>query len=401
MKNFSDKIAIFFLVSAISFGFGFASKDLLDSYAGGGVTANISNQYRSSASQGKNVDFGIFWDAWSVIEKKYTIAPLDYKKMVYGAISGMVDSLGDPYTVFLSPAENDLFSQDMKGSFGGIGAEIGFRSGFLTVIAPLKGSPAEKAGITAGDMIIKVDEKDIAGLSIDEAIMLIRGEKGTKVKLTLLRKDEEKSRDIEVVRDTVVMNTVDWKMMDDNVAYISINQFKDDTGQEFDRIIDDVLLKEPKGIVLDLRNNPGGYFNRAIDIASRFIDEGKTVVIQDGGQSKEKYTAQGGKRFDNIPVVVLVNEGSASASEILAGALKDNNGVKLVGKKTFGKGLVQEMEGLKDGSALKVTIARWLTPDGTDINHDGIKPDYDVDLTEKDINDNKDPQLDKALELLK
>ncbi|MFA6096369.1 MAG: S41 family peptidase [Candidatus Paceibacterota bacterium] len=401
MKNFSDKIAVFLLVSVISFGFGFASKDILDSYAGGGVTANVSNQYPSSVSQDKNIDFGIFWDAWSVIEKKYTIAPLDYKKMVYGAVSGMVDSLGDPYTVFLSPAENDLFSQDMKGSFGGIGAEIGFRNGFLTVIAPLKGSPAEKAGIIAGDVIIKVDEKDITGLSIDEAIMLIRGEKGTKVNLTILRKDEEKSRDIEVVRDTVVMNTVDWKMMDGNVAYISINQFKDDTGQEFDRIIDDVLLKEPKGIVLDLRNNPGGYFNRAIDIASRFIDEGKTVVIQDGGKSKEKYTAQGGKRFDNIPVVVLVNEGSASASEILAGALKDDNDVKLVGKKTFGKGLVQEMEGLKDGSALKVTIARWLTPNGTDINHDGIHPDYEVELTEEDINNDKDPQLDKALELLK
>jgi len=401
MKNFSDKIAVFLLVSVISFGFGFASKDILDSYAGGGVTANVSNQYPSSVSQDKNIDFGIFWDAWSVIEKKYTIAPLDYKKMVYGAVSGMVDSLGDPYTVFLSPAENDLFSQDMKGSFGGIGAEIGFRNGFLTVIAPLKGSPAEKAGIIAGDVIIKVDEKDITGLSIDEAIMLIRGEKGTKVNLTILRKDEEKSRDIEVVRDTVVMNTVDWKMMDGNVAYISINQFKDDTGQEFDRIIDDVLLKEPKGIVLDLRNNPGGYFNRAIDIASRFIDEGKTVVIQDGGKSKEKYTAQGGKRFDNIPVVVLVNEGSASASEILAGALKDDNDVKLVGKKTFGKGLVQEMEGLKDGSALKVTIARWLTPNGTDINHDGIHPDYEVELTEEDIKNEKDPQLDKALELLK
>lgn len=399
MKNFSGRIATFFLVAAISFGLGFVSKEYLDLFDKSGGIANLVSQYPSSSVPNKNVDFSIFWDAWGVIEKKYTLEPLDYKKMVYGAISGMVSSLGDPYTVFLSPTENDLFNQDMKGSFGGIGAEIGFRNGFLTVIAPLKGSPAEKAGIVSGDKIFKVDDKDISGLSIDEAVMLIRGEKGTKVKLTILHKDDEKSKDVEVVRDIIVMNTVDWKMMDNKVAYISINQFKEDTGQEFDKIIDKVLLGEPRGIILDLRNNPGGFFNVAIDIASRFIDEGKTVVIQDEGKSKEKYPAQGGKRFDNIPVAVLINEGSASASEILAGALKDNNNVKLVGKKTFGKGLVQEMEKLKDGSAIKVTIARWMTPSGVDINHDGIKPDYDIDISEDDAKNNKDPQLDKALEL--
>lgn len=398
MKNFLGKITAFFLIAIISFSLGFISSEYFNPSGKSGIADSLLNRNTSFVPQDKNIDFGIFWDAWDVIEKKYTLEPLDYKKMVYGAVSGMVNSLGDPYTVFLSPTENDLFNQDMKGSFGGIGAEIGFRNGFLTVIAPLKGSPAEKAGIVSGDKIIKVDEKDISGLSIDEAVMLIRGEKGTKVKLTILHKDEEKTRDIEVTRDIIVMNTVDWKMMDNKVAYISINQFKEDTGQEFDRIIDQVLAEEPRGIVLDLRNNPGGFFNVAIDIASRFIDEGKAVVIQDTGKSKEKYPALGGKRFDNIPVAVLINEGSASASEILAGALKDDNGVKLVGKKTFGKGLVQEMEKLKDGSAIKVTIARWMTPSGVDINHDGIKPDIEADISEDDIKSGKDPQLEKALE---
>jgi len=398
MKNFS-KIIFFSLVVIMSFSIGFISREYISLPDIG--NPGLINQYVNPAPGNKDVDFSIFWDAWNVIEQKYTIAPLDHKKMVYGAISGMVNSLGDPYTVFFSPTENDLFNQDMKGSFGGIGAEIGFRDGFLTVISPLKGSPAEKAGIVAGDVILKVDDKDVTGLSIDEAVMQIRGEKGTKVKLTILRKGEAKSKDIEVTRDIIVMNTVDWKMLDGSIAYISINQFKEDTGQEFDRITDNVLLKEPKGIILDLRNNPGGFFNVAIDIASRFIDEGKVVVIQDQGNSKEKYAALGGKRFDNIPLVVLINEGSASASEILAGALKDDNNVKLVGKKTFGKGLVQEMEKLKDGSAIKVTIARWMTPSGVDINHDGIKPDVEVDLAESDLKDNKDPQLDKALELIK
>lgn len=402
MKNSIGKYFIGILLVVISFNFGFISRDVVGFFnTRENKAVEIVNQYPSEEKKTENVDFGIFWDAWNVIEEKYTIEPLDRKKMVYGAISGMVDSLGDPYTVFMEPVENDLFNQDMKGSFSGIGAEIGFRDDFLTVISPLKNSPAEKSGIISGDKIIKVDDKDIVGMSIDEAVMLIRGEKGTTVRLTILRGKESEKKEIDVVRDIIVMNTVDWKMMDGKIAYISINQFKEDTGNEFDRISDDVLLKEPKGIVLDLRYNPGGYFDVAIDIASRFIDRGKTVVIQDQGSDRQKYAAKGGKRFDNIPLVVLINEGSASASEILAGALKDNNGVKLVGKKTFGKGLVQEMEKLKDGSAIKVTIARWLTPNGIDINHDGINPDFEVDLSEDDIKADKDPQMEKALELLK
>lgn len=402
MKNYFRTLLVLFMM-AISFGAGIVSGEFADLYnsRNNGISGVINTDNRK-IGQNKDVDFSIFWDAWQIIEDKYTLEPLDHKKMVYGAVSGMVDSLKDPYTVFLSPDENAMFNQDMKGSFGGVGTEIGFRDGFLTVIAPLKDSPAEKAGILSGDKIMRVDGKDIVGMNIDEAVLLIRGEKGTSVKLTIIREGDKDLREIEVTRDIIVVNTVDWKMMDDKIAYISINQFKEDTGIEFDNKINEILSEGPKGIILDLRNNPGGYLNVSIDIASKFIDKGKTVVIQDqGNNNKEEYKAAGGKRFENIPMVALVNEGSASASEILAGALRDDNKIKIVGKKTFGKGLVQEMEKMKDGSAIKVTIAKWLTPNGVDINHDGIHPDFEVGITEEDFKNGKDPQLAKAMELLK
>ncbi|MFZ2970156.1 MAG: S41 family peptidase [Minisyncoccia bacterium] len=402
MKNYFRTLLVLFMM-ALSFGAGIVSGEFADLYnsRNNGISGVINTDNRK-IGQNEDVDFSIFWDAWQIIEDKYTLEPLDHKKMVYGAVSGMVDSLKDPYTVFLSPDENAMFNQDMKGSFGGVGTEIGFRDGFLTVIAPLKDSPAEKAGILSGDKIVKVDGKDIVGMNIDEAVLLIRGEKGTSVKLTIIREGDKDLREIDITRDIIVVNTVDWKMMDGKIAYISINQFKEDTGIEFDNKINEILSEGPKGIILDLRNNPGGYLNVSIDIASRFIDKGKTVVIQDqGNNNKEEYKAAGGKRFENIPMVVLVNEGSASASEILAGALRDDNKIKIVGKKTFGKGLVQEMEKMKDGSAIKVTIAKWLTPNGVDINHDGIHPDFEVNITEEDVKNKKDPQLDKAMELLK
>ncbi len=401
MKNYSRALFVLFMM-IVSFSLGIVSNEFIDFYGKDNSISGIINTDNGKIEQKNDVDFSIFWDAWQIIEDKYTLEPLDHKKMVYGAVSGMVDSLKDPYTVFLSPDENAMFNQDMKGSFGGVGTEIGFRDGFLTVIAPLKDSPAEKAGILSGDKIVKVDGKDIVGMNIDEAVLLIRGEKGTSVKLTIIREGDKDLREIDITRDIIVVNTVDWKMMDGKIAYISINQFKEDTGIEFDNKINEILSEGPKGIILDLRNNPGGYLNVSIDIASRFIDKGKTVVIQDqGNNNKEEYKAAGGKRFENIPMVVLVNEGSASASEILAGALRDDNKIKIVGKKTFGKGLVQEMEKMKDGSTIKVTIAKWLTPNGVDINHDGIHPDFEVNITEEDVKNKKDPQLDKAMELLK
>lgn len=422
MNKFTQKIILLFFIALISFSAGFAVNDFLDSYLGRieGLKnisekngAKIENKnsldaFWSSILDNKSdkkieerADFGIFWEAWKTIEEKYALGPLDYQKMVYGAISGMVNSLDDPYTVFLSPEDNKMFEQDMEGSFSGIGAEIGFRDKMLTIIAPLKDSPAEKAGIFSGDVILKIDDKEIMEMSLDEAVRLIRGEKGTKVRLTINRNGIEKPKEIEITRDIIVVNTVEWEMKDNKIAYIRINQFKADTATELDNKIDEMLLNELHGIILDLRNNPGGYLDVAIDVASRFMDKDKVVVIEDYGVKQDIHKTDGPKRFDNILIIVLVNEGSASASEILAGALRDNLGSKLVGKKTFGKGLVQEMERLKDGSALKITVAKWLTPDGTNINKNGIEPDFEVDMTEQDYKEKSDPQLEKALELLR
>jgi carboxyl-terminal processing protease len=310
----------------------------------------------------EKADFSVFWEAWELVEKNYILGPLDRQKMVYGAISGMVDSLGDPYSTFLTPEENSALDEDMKGVFGGIGAEVGYRDDVITVIAPLKDSPAEKAGLLAGDRILEVDGKSTEGLNVDEVVKLIRGEKGSAVKLTIVRGKE--TLPFEITRATIVDKTVKWEMKDGQIAYIEISQFKQDTAKELDSQIDGILAQDPKGIVLDLRNNPGGYLDVVVDVASRFVDEGQVVVTEESGKSSEAYKASGGKRFNNLPTAVLINEGSASAAEILAGAIKDHKLGTLVGKKTFGKGLVQGISKLEDGSALKITVAKWLTPAG-------------------------------------
>ena len=418
MNRSSKKIIFILLIIATSFSAGFAASDFIGSFNDKDNIKGLVN-IGSQSDQNKDglnfwnildkedkneieerADFGVFWEAWRMIEGKYTLEDLDYEKMVYGAVSGMVNSLGDPYTVFLSPQDKVMFEQDMKGSFSGIGAEIGFRDKFLIVIAPLKGSPAEKAGLLSGDKILKVDEAEIMGMNIDEAVSIIRGEKGTMVKLTIGRDGLDELKEIEIVRDIIKIETVEWEIKNGNIAYIRISQFKEETVDEFDSQIDDIIVNDPKGIIIDLRNNPGGYVSTLEDIAGRFLNNGDIIFVEDFGNKKEVYKASGNNKFNDIPIVVLINEGSASASEILAGALKDNNGAKLVGKTTFGKGLVQEMQNLKDGSALKITVAKWLTPRGLDINKDGIKPDYEVEMTLEDYENNIDPQLEKAINIL-
>jgi len=389
-----------FLLIFIGFSIGFAASDFFNSLdSKENITGLINLDGDDSSKIEDKADFSIFWDAWKVIEDQYTIEQLDYQKMVYGAISGMVDSLGDPYTVFLTPEENEMFNQDMSGKFGGIGAEIGFRDKLLTVIAPLKNSPAEKAGLLPGDKILKVNEDEIIGMDIDKAVRLIRGERGTKVTLTVSREGIDKLKEIEIIRDIIVVETVEWKMMENNIAYLKISQFNEDTSTEFDSHINDILIENPNGIILDLRNNSGGYLDVAKEITSRFVDSGDVIVIESYKNKEKIHKSKGGQKFSGVPVVVLINEGSASASEILAGALKDNGKAKLVGKKTFGKGLVQIMEDLKDGSAIKVTVSRWLTPNGIDINENGIEPDFEVELTMEDYMNERDPQLEKAMKL--
>lgn len=393
----NKNIAIAFFLVTFSFGLGYGYGQGVPVLQKGSDFFGLVKGERTIGEE--NTDFGIFWDAWDMIEDNYELEPLDRKKMVYGAVSGMVDSLGDPYSAFLTPEENSALDKDLHGVFGGIGAEVGYRDEKLTIIAPLKGSPAEKAGLMAGDRILEVDGRSSDGLNVDEIVGLIRGEEGTAVKITISRGDETMIFDI--VRATIIDKTVRWEMKDGGIAYIEIRQFKKDTANELDAQIGDILSQDPKGIVIDLRNNPGGYLDVVVDVASRFINEGQPVVIEESGGNQKVYKAKGNKRFNNIPIAVLVNEGSASASEILAGALKDHNLAVLVGKTTFGKGLVQGITDLKDGSALKITVARWLTPSGKSINKDGISPDVEVEYTMDDFKANKDPQLDKALELVK
>ncbi len=365
---------------------------------------SVANKEAVEITNQEEIDFDIFWDVWKLVEEKYTLEPLDYQEMIYGAVSGMVNSLDDPYTVFFDPEASRQFDEDIEGSFEGIGAEIGVRDSFLTIIAPLKDSPAERAGLLAGDKVIKIGEEEVMPgrfgvIDIDEAVRMIRGEKGTAVKLTVIRDGLDDFREIEIIRDTIDVKSVEWEMKDGGIVYLKISQFSRDTGDELDREIDKILINNPKGIILDLRNNPGGDLNVVIEIASRFIPRNKIVVIEETKGRKSELKSRGGNRLGNLPVAVLVNGGSASASEILAGALRDNKGSKLVGTKTYGKGLVQGMEELKDGSSLKVTVAKWLTPNGVDINKNGLEPDIEIEMSIEDYENDRDPQLEKALEL--
>jgi len=348
----------------------------------------------------EQVDFEIFWKVWDKIDKKYVNNKnLDSQAMVYGAIKGMVKSVGDPYTSYMDPEEAEEFTTGMEGSFQGIGAELGLRDNILTVIAPISGMPAEKAGLKSGDKIIKINDEMASDITIDEAVKKIRGPKGTEVRLTVISIQATKTKEIKIIRDTIDLQSVKYEQKWGNVAYVQIASFTEDTANEFNKEITKVIADNNKGVVIDLRNNPGGFLNVAVEIASRFVPRGSIVVQeqhQDG--SIDNFKSIGGDVFSEIPVVLLINEGSASASEILAGALRDLNGNKLIGQQSFGKGSVQQLENFADGSSLKVTIAKWLTPSGQSINETGLEADIEVEITDADIENKWDPQLNKALE---
>ncbi len=354
----------------------------------------------------QDINFSLFWEAYRKLEEKFVDkAKLNSQNIIYGAISGMVESLDDPYTVFLNPEDSKRFEEDVQGVFEGVGMEIGVRNGQLQVIAPIEGTPAQKAGLLPGDEILKIDGTSTADLTVDEAVTLIRGQKGTQVILTIFREGWGESRDFTITRGVIEIPSVQWKMIEDGgeqIAYVQLYQFSGKAGFEFTKAALEISNSPSHMIILDLRNNPGGYLEIAQEIAGWFLEKGEVVVIEDfGGGVTKNYLSEGNGRFSDYKVVILINEGSASGSEILAGALRDDRGVLLIGESSFGKGSVQELESLRDGSSLKITVAKWLTPSGDLITDKGLEPDIKVDRTMEDYEAGKDPQLDKAIEVIK
>ena len=351
----------------------------------------------------QDVEFKRFWDLWKLLKDKYYRQPLKDSDLFYGAMSGLAAGAGDPYTVYFPPTDAKDFESSLEGQFEGIGAEVGLKDNQIQVVAPLPDTPASRAGLLAGDAILKIDGKDTSSMTVEEAVKLIRGPRGTKVILNIFRPGQKKPPfDVSIQRDIIQVKSVTWRMAPGTkrIAVVEITQFNQDTTDAFRSAITEVLKKNPQGLILDLRNDPGGYLDAAVSVASEWV--GKTVVVKERRQGKIVDQMQGptDARLANIPTIVLVNQGSASASEIVSGALQDTGRAKLLGTKTFGKGSVQEYEPLPDGSAVKITIAEWLTPHDRTIQKVGLDPDVSVDRTPEDYDAKRDPQFDRALELL-
>lgn len=350
----------------------------------------------------ESVNMQLFWDTWNILSGRYVDTHmLDTQKMIFGATKGMVEALDDPYTVFMNPKENKEFQDIMEGTLEGIGAELTVKNGLLTVISPLNDSPAKKAGLQPEDVIYKIDGELVEDMSFEQAVLKIRGQKGTKVILTILRKGHEEPIDLSITRNTINIKSVDWEMKD-GIAVIEINQFGNNTKTEFSNIINEMLAKGPKGLVLDLRYNGGGYLDGAVDIVSEFVEKGKVVTIKKRNTEEDEVIYVNGQaRVASIPMVVIINKGSASASEIVAGAIQDLGRGVIIGENSFGKGTVQEVENLIGGASLRITIAKWFTPNDKSINEVGITPDIVVVRNPDDFENGNDPQLDAAIKYLK
>jgi carboxyl-terminal processing protease len=407
MKDFSkykDFYPFALVIFLIAFSFGYFVGG--NGYASSKQTANIINKTEGKPDE---IDFAPFWKAWNVINEKYvptngtSTEPVDDQVKVYGAIEGMVKSLGDPYTTFFPPEEAKEFSQAISGQIEGVGMEVDVKNGVLTVISPVKGTPAYNAGVKPGDQILKIDDVATSGLSTEEAVKHIRGQKGTSVKLTMLRAGDKEPRVLNIVRDVINIPTVDTETRGD-VFIIRLYSFSATSPNLFREALREFVQSGKFKLVIDLRGNPGGYLEAAQDMASWFLPTGKVIVSEDFRNEKDKqvFRSKGYNIFnENLKLAILIDGGSASASEILAGALHDHGVATLVGAKSFGKGSVQELVDITDKTSLKVTIAKWLTPNGISISHNGLTPDVVVKLDEKKyLEDKTDTQLNKALEIL-
>lgn len=368
--------------------------------------ASLGSDFFTKAEE-KNTDLTQFWKVWSLLNQEFVAAsttkPITDKEKIDGAISGLVASFGDPYTMYFPPADAEIFEGDISGNFGGVGMEVGMRDNVVTVIAPLPDSPAKAAGVLSGDAIIKIDGETTEGMGVDEAVKKIRGEKGTDVSFTLVRKDAKDWIDVKITRDTINIPTIKTERKD-GVFIIALYNFSAVSEQKMTEALRDFIKSGDKKLVLDLRGNPGGYLQSAVEIASFFLPAGKTIVRENYGGDREEdvYRSTGRDLHDirDFKMAVLIDGGSASASEILAGALGEHGIAKLIGAQSFGKGSVQKLISLDDGSSLKVTIARWFTPNGVSISKNGLTPDIPIEFTIEDRDANKDPQLDAALKYL-
>ena len=396
--NFTDKRLIYVYVAVPAIALGF----LFGMYSGQNRVATHPDLV--DASKVTSDQFAAFWKTWNILEQKSVYAASSTAQdKVYGAIKGLASSYGDPYTVFFPPTESKMFQEDIAGNFEGVGMEIGIKDHLLVVVAPIKGSPAEKAGVKTGDAILKIDGKDTSDLSVDQAVKLIRGKADTVVKITFLPKDATKTVERSITRAVIDIPTLDTDTKPGGIFVIRLYSFTSNSADLFRDALRKFVASGDSKLILDLRGNPGGYLDAAWDMASWFLPSGQTVVTEDFGKNKDAnvFRSKGYNIFnDKLKMIILADGGSASAAEILAGALHEHNIAKLVGTKTFGKGSVQELVPITDDTSLKVTIARWLTPDGHNLSHDGLDPDYKVEVTDKDIANKVDPQMNKAVEIL-
>ncbi|PIR90842.1 hypothetical protein COS21_01575 [bacterium (Candidatus Gribaldobacteria) CG02_land_8_20_14_3_00_41_15] len=400
-KKFFLKLIAFLLVSAavvlLSYGAGaLAERERMARFQPSYIIDN-------TLDKPNQVDFSIFWEAWNKVSQNYLDKDkIDFQKMVYGATAGMVASLGDPYTTFFTPSQTTSFNEELSGEYQGVGMVVGVKDSQITVVSPFKASPADRAGLKSGDKILKIDDTFTKDQSIEEAVKIIKGPANTSVRLLILRGDWKESKEFTIKRENIKIPTLEKEITRDNIAVIKIYQFNSILSSEFRQAAQEILSAPTvKKIIIDLRNNPGGFLEVAQEVTGWFLAKGQVVTWQDfgSGQERKPYKSNGPSVFEKYQVVVLMNNGSASASEIMAGALRDQLGAKLIGEKSFGKGLVQEQINLSDKSSLKVTISRWLTPKGISINKDGLAPDIEVkEATTTD--DGADAPLQKAIEFL-
>ena len=345
--------------------------------------------------------FTPFWEAWNIVHEQFVDQPIDDHALMQGAIRGMMDALGDKQTFYMEPQVYQTETSSLQGQYEGIGAYVDTDGEFLTIVSPIEGSPAEQAGLKPGDKVIAIDGQDMKGVAPEQARLKVLGPEGSKVTLTVTRDGEAQPLKFVITRAQIVLHSAEGKMLDNRIAYVDINTFGEHTTQELRDTLDTLLKQHPNGIIIDLRNDPGGYLNTAVEVASEFIDKGVVLYEQYGDGHRDTHNVLGNGRATNIPIVVLINEGSASASEILAGALQDYGRAKLVGVQSYGKGSVQNWVPLSnDQGAARVTIARWLTPKERLIDHIGLTPDVIVNMTVDDFTAGRDPQLDAAKETL-